>query len=196
MNVITISDTDWYEVPKHPVEDIDLVFCLGDIADSWIINRVKALNPTYGAYAVRGNHDPKSPAPPPVHDLCFRSITITPKHSTPITIAGIPGSWKYKGSGHWLYEQEEIEELVQTLPKATILLSHNSPAGLGHERQELPDSFSPHQGFHAITSYINRQHPLFVFHGHQHLQKKSTHAQSLIIGCYGEEYHSIIIHPS
>jgi len=85
---------------------------------------------------------------------------------------------------------------IETLPPCDILLSHNCPADIGHERpgesaKEYPEGV--HQGFTAINAYIAREKPKLIFHGHQHIKKTTKLEETTVIGCYGETLHKITL---
>lgn len=193
LNIVTLCDKDYLPEKEEYPEGIDIIFCLGDLTDKWLKDRMEQINPRYGTFGIRGNHDWEYPFPDGIVDLNFKSHTFEIEGES-LTLAGVPGSWRYKPYGHWLFSQMEMDDRVPCLPRADILLSHNSPANIGHERQgeslqENPDG--PHQGFSALNAYVVTHQPRFLFHGHQHLRKRSQLQETSIIGCYGEDTHSI-----
>jgi len=191
LNIVTLCD----EIPDEKVqyaEPIDLIFCLGDIEDYWLSQRITELKPAFGVLGIKGNHDSAGSLIHSRADISFQQQTIDLRGKS-LTFFGIPGSWKYKPFGHWLYTQEEMQEKLTSIPRVDFVLSHNSPANIGHERrgETMPDGV--HQGFQALTDYIASHQPKFLFHGHQHARKISHIVGTTVVGCFGEELHSISI---
>lgn len=86
------------------------------------------------------------------------------------TVVGIDGSNKYKISNNPMHYQEEILDLVETLPKADILISHTGPANIITSLND--DDISSH-GFKGINKFISLKKPKYHFFGHYH--KYSDH---------------------
>ena len=193
LQIITLCDVEGC-VPKEEYETpIDLVFCLGDMDDIWVKNRVKRIAPRFGAFGVRGNHDIDYPFPDSITDLNFLTEDVTVDGRS-IRLAGVPGSWKYKPRGNWLYSQEEMTEKLSVLAAADIVLSHNCPANIGHEKKGeslADDPDGTHQGFAALNDYIAAKKPSYIFHGHQHFEKESSVQGTAVVGCYGEQLHVV-----
>jgi len=197
LQIVTLCDVE-LRVPENVYDvPIDFVFCLGDLDDIWMANRVEQLNPRYGAYGVRGNHDVEYPFPQSIRDLNFKSEEVV-VGGRKIRLAGVPGSWRYKPYGYWLYYQDEMDEILAEMPAADIVLSHNCPVGIGHEQPGeslAEDNQGTHQGFTALNDYIARCQPAFLFHGHQHFRKTTAVQTTVVAGCYGEAKHEIIWNP-
>ena len=192
LRVVTLCDVD-HRISDITASPVDFVFCLGDLEDVWMANRVEALNPRYGAYGIRGNHDVNAPFPSNIEDLNFMNKAVV-VDGRRVRLAGVPGSWRYKPYGTWLFYQDEISEMTDAMEAADILISHNCPANIGHERpceSLAEDTFSVHQGFLGINDYISAKKPQFLFHGHQHLHKTTQIQETVVIGCYGETLHEI-----
>ena len=195
LNVVTICDS-WSDLKKCSYElPVDFVFCLGDLADSWLRERVAKIAPRYGAYGIRGNHDDVKPFPSCVRDLNFKieDVAVGPRV---LRLSGVPGSWQYKPFGHWLYYQDEMSECIQDLPHVDILLAHNCPTGIGHERrgESLSENRqSVHQGFISLNDYVAAKLPAFLFHGHQHVRKTSRLEKTTVVGCFGEDFYNITV---
>jgi Icc-related predicted phosphoesterase len=45
-----------------------------------------------------------------------------------------------------------------------------------------------HAGFVALANYINKYHPLFLLHGHQHLKQETLVGTTRVIGTYGFQW--------
>ena len=173
VRMAVIADEDSLILPADPIT-ADILLSLGDIhpvtmeraADFFMPERV---------FAVRGNHD--SPcAKWPRWVECLHGRTV---EAFGLCFGGIDGCWRYKKTGSFLYTQEEARAVMQTLPPVDVLISHNSPASY-HERDD-----GPHQGFEAITEYIDRYTPTLVLHGHQHINAQTRRGTTLIAGVWG-----------
>lgn len=155
-------------------EPADLVISLGDIADMVILEAAKKAH-CPRILAVKGNHDGGGLFQPPIVDLHLSVQTVEG-----IRFGGFNGSWRYKPRGHYLYEQDEVEELLAGFPPVDIFVTHNSPRSI-HERDE-----EVHVGFEAFNRYIERCHPRFLFHGHQHVDQETLVGHTQVIGVFGQ----------
>lgn len=173
MTILLLADDDGVrlDLPEQPA---DLVISLGDIADSVILEAAKKAH-CPRIVAVKGNHDSGAPFPTPIIDLHL-SVQIVDG----ARFGGFRGSWRYKPMGHYLYEQDEVEELLAGFPPVDIFVTHNSPRHI-HERDT-----EVHVGFEAFNRYIERCQPRFLFHGHQHVNQETSVGRTRIIGVYGQ----------
>lgn len=172
LRIVAVSDDDNISaLPKNFYADI--LLSLGDIS-SKTVEKVADICMPERVFAVRGNHDsPFSEWPFWMEDLHGRV-----EYANGFAFAGMGGCWRYKQSGAFLFSQEEARGVLHGLPAADILISHNSPASY-HERDH-----DVHQGFQAITEYIDRHTPRLVIHGHQHMNMVSQRNSTVIVGCY------------
>ena len=155
-----IADEDSLILPAEPIT-ADILLSLGDIHPSTVERAADFFMPER-VFAVRGNHDsPYTPLPRWVDCLHGRTA-----EAFGLRFGGLDGCWRYKNTGSFLFTQEEARSVMQNLPPVDVLISHNSPASY-HERDS-----GPHQGFEAITEYIDRHAPGLVLHGHQHINLK------------------------
>lgn len=69
--------------------------------------------------------------------------------------------------------------MLAAFPPVDIFLSHNSPRGI-HDRED-----EVHYGFEGLTTYISKENPAFVIHGHQHVNKETQVGDTQVIGVYG-----------
>ncbi len=172
MRILAISDIDEFQW-QGGTGQADLVVSCGDIIDQVILEGAEAHN-CNSIFAVKGNHDSNAPFPSPIVDLHLE----THVHGN-FTLGGLNGSWKYKPRGHFIYEQEEVEQFLQSFPPVDVFISHNSPRGIHDRNDEV------HHGFGALTSYIERTNPILVLHGHQHVDKETQIGETTVIGVYG-----------
>jgi len=124
--------------------------------------------------AVKGNHDSAAPFPPAITDLHLHVVTLPED----LRIGGFNGCWRYKPRGHFLYDQDEAAMLIRQLPPVDILVTHNSPRGV-HEADD-----HVHQGFVALSDYIQQHSPGLLIHGHQHTNRETMVGGTRIVGVY------------
>ena len=122
-----------------------------------------------------GNHDFDAPFQPFV-----TSLHLTIESYLGMTFGGFNGSWRYKPRGPHLYDQAEVVRLLRSFPRVDVFVAHNSPKGF-HERDD-----DVHQGFDGFLDYIERTHPRYFIHGHQHLNLTTRIGGTTLIGVYGE----------
>ena len=172
LSMLVIADDDAIEVPSKSFQ-VDILVSLGDIHVQ-TVERIADFCMPERVFAVRGNHDVSSLQWPIwMEDLHGRT-----EHAHGFKFAGMGGCWRYKNSGAFLFSQDEARSVLKGMPAVDVLISHNSPASY-HERDD-----DVHQGFQAITEYIDRCTPRFVLHGHQHVNNISKRNSTIIIGCY------------
>jgi predicted phosphodiesterase len=154
----------------------DVLISCGDVSDTFIM-RVAEMTLCRTIFAVKGNHDEGSDFTPPIKDLHlhvheFRGLRF----------GGFNGAWKYKPRGHFLYEQSEVEMMLNSFPPVDIFIAHNSPR-LVHEWDDRA-----HIGFKAFNTYIERTKPQVFIHGHQHVNAESLFDETRIIGVFGQRW--------
>ena len=174
MNILILADIDdlrW----TAGTGKVDLVLALGDTVDCLILEAAAAYQ-CNRIYAVKGNHDPATPFPKPIVDLDIQTVEFGG-----LTFGGLSGSWKYKPAGHFLYEQEEVDDLLAGFPKVDVFISHNSPLSI-HDK---PDGI--HTGFSALLAYVQRQQPHLLIHGHQHRNIETMVGRTRVLGVYGHQ---------
>lgn len=95
-----------------------------------------------------------------------------------IKIAGFCGSYKYKCADFPSFTQEESEEILGSMEKADILISHEGPFN-------LYGSDLSHCGFKGITEYICKYNIPLNIHGHYHKNTVSKLNNAVILGLHG-----------
>ncbi len=174
MRILALGDIDdlhW----KHSSGQADVLLSCGDVSDQVILEAAEA-HGCQAIFAVKGNHDSNAPFEEPIVDLHLQT-----KEQGGFEFGGLNGSWKYKPRGHFLYDQWQVEGFLSTLPAVDILLSHNSARGIHDQEDEV------HCGFDGLNSYIRRANPKVVVHGHQHVDRETTVAETRVIGVYGHK---------
>lgn len=135
-------------------ETFDQCWLLGDMSSD-VLKLVQGLNcPVVG---VCGNHDTPN---------LFDKYPFINLHGTEYTVngihmVGIHGSAKYKNSDTCMLTQQESIAIAKALPKAQVLLAHDSPFG-------MHDSAPNKVGLRGITKYLKQCKPLLYVYGHHH----------------------------
>jgi len=173
MNLLVLADDDGvrHDLTAQPA---DLVISLGDVADLVILEAAK-LARCHHVFAVKGNHDGGGPFPPPIINLHLAVQTVDG-----VRFGGFNGSWRYKPRGHYLYDQEEVEDLMAAFPTVDVFVAHNSPQNI-HERDT-----EVHVGFEAFNRYIERAQPRLFLHGHQHVNQDTLVGRTQVMGVFGQ----------
>lgn len=172
MRIVAIADDEARALEGLP-GSADLVISLGDIPDATILEVAAELSAPR-IFAVKGSRDTDAAFPDGIIDLHRRAVKFGRW-----TFGGFGGCWKYKPDGHHLYEQEEVELMLEGFPTIDVFVAHNSPAGL-HERDE-----EAHRGFTAFNTLIETAKPYIFLHGHQHVQKNTRVDGTEVIGVHG-----------
>jgi Icc-related predicted phosphoesterase len=154
----------------------DLLISCGDLSDPFIL-RVAEMTLCRQIFAVKGNHDASAAFRSPIKDLHLQV-----QEFKGLTFGGFNGSWKYKPRGDYLYEQEEVAEMLESFPPVDVFIAHNSPR-LVHEWDDRA-----HIGFQAFNEYIERTKPQVFIHGHQHVNAESVFDATRIIGVFGQRW--------
>jgi Icc-related predicted phosphoesterase len=172
MTLFIIADDD-SAINLLPEVKADVLISCGDLGDVSIAHAAARCG-CQQILVVKGNHDSAAPFPAPVVDLHLQTFTFQG-----ITFGGFGGSWKYKPRGHHLFEQSEVDSLMQSFPKVDVFVAHNSPAQV-HDKDDFV-----HAGFTAFNSYIAKHQPKLFLHGHQHVEKETMMGATRVIGSYG-----------
>jgi predicted phosphodiesterase len=151
-------------------QTFDQCWLLGDMSSD-VLKLVQGLKcPVIG---VCGNHD--------TPDI-FEKYSFTNVHGTECTvngihIVGIQGASKYKNSDTCMLTQQESLAIAKALPKAQVLLAHDSPFGM--HSSELHKV-----GLKGITEYLKRNKPALYLYGHHHDRKEYTFKKTKCILVY------------
>lgn len=165
IKILVIADThqtlktEELETLKELTYDICLL--LGDI--QWQeLQMIKKYVDTSRLYGIIGNHD----------DLdMLEKLGINNIHNKLINVNGVNligwgGSYRYKRSIDLAFSDEESIEFAKTMPKADILISHDSPKFLHSTSDEA------HGGLEGITYYLEQNKVPLNIHGHHHVNTK------------------------
>jgi Icc-related predicted phosphoesterase len=172
MNLLLLADDEACE-RQIGGEPADVVLACGDVSDAVIV-RIAARAGAAHVLAVKGNHDSSGSFAGPIVDMHLREHALDG-----IRFGGFAGSWRYKPRGNYLFDQEEVTELMAAFPPVDVFIAHNSPRGI-HDRDD-----EVHFGFDAFVSYIERTKPKLFIHGHQHVNRETLVGDTKIIGIYG-----------
>lgn len=169
-----IYHRDWTTFLEIDQTRFDFVLLLGDI-DQMYLEVIAKKFAGKRKFGVLGNHDYPG-------DLEYYGIENS--HGKLIQVeelsfAGIEGSVKYKKEFAPMFTQEEAMGLCKHLPKANILVSHNSPKGI-HDKPDLA-----HEGFYGLLEYIHAYQPKYALHGHQHGLKRTQIGNTQVVCIFG-----------
>jgi Icc-related predicted phosphoesterase len=172
MNLLIIADDESLG-PGIPDCNVDALVSCGDLPDSLIFEVARKCH-CREILAVKGNHDSSAPFPAPIRDLHLNTFQFCG-----LRFGGFCGSWKYKPSGNYLFEDSEVEQYLAGFPAVDIFVTHNSPR-LVHDQDD-----DVHMGFTAFNQYVQRAKPKLMLHGHQHQNIESLISGTRVIGTYG-----------
>ncbi len=156
------------------ISTLEYDFCvlLGDIPWS-ALQQIKELV-TKPIFAVGGNHDTRE---------MYKQIGIPYLNGKCAEvngwrIAGVEGSSRYKNTKELvMLTQEESLAIAEQLPKADILISHDSCFS---KYGTAPNKC----GLKGIDLYIERNKPILHLHGHHHIYDKYMIGETLCLCCY------------
>ncbi len=170
----------------------DLIIILGDLYYQNLESFFAVYDAMYPTSSVKilgvlGNHDDKD-----LFSFFPRIINMDGKEEdfiikgTKISIAGLAGSIRYKYSDHYvLRTHKESEEILDPLPKADLLITHDKPCFEKPEGSEYDYLCTDaHAGLYGIGKYIMEKKPQLVLHGHTHKPSKNRYEDSYIRCCY------------
>ena len=158
LTMLCICDLHSYDVEEiNKIKDMEYDVCvlLGDIP-STALRTIKKLN-TRPLFGVCGNHDDWQT----LNNVGIRDIHCKAISVKGYTIAGFGGSHRYKNGDYALMTQKESVELSKLIPKADILISHDSP-------YKFFGTDTAHQGLKGISQYISKNKPKLNLCGHYH----------------------------
>jgi Icc-related predicted phosphoesterase len=159
MKILAIADRPPRKKVKEIIKenpDIEIIFLLGDLTifDLEGLQDITHI-PKIGIY---GNH---------CSGNYFEKFGIINLHLTTfeykgIIFGGFEGSVRYKNDPYAkMYTQEEAFSLMDGFPYVDVMLTHCPPYGVNDEPEELA-----HQGFKALSLYLDEKMPKYLFHGH------------------------------
>ncbi len=189
MKILCLADVEnkglWDFYQKDRVRDVDLIISCGDLDPVFLEFLVSMTN--VPLLYVHGNHDDKYDRKPPLGCTCIEDNIYDFKG---LRIMGLGGSMKY-GHKKNMYTEKEMEKRVKKLHKKAVLMggidilvTHAPAAGYG----DLEDL--PHKGFECFNGLLQEFKPLYMLHGHVHMNygkvtRESDHPSGThIINCY------------
>ncbi|PLS19381.1 Ser/Thr protein phosphatase [Bacillus sp. M6-12] len=164
----------WREFLNIDHNRFDAVLLLGDI-DIMFLKSIKENFSDKPIAGVLGNHDYPG-------DLEYYEIPNLHGKTAKIgdcRLLGVEGCVRYKRGEAPIHEQEEIKELLRNSPAVNMVLSHNSPKGI-HDKAGIA-----HEGYEGLIEYMDNHSPLFILHGHQHINKRTKYKNTTVLGLYG-----------
>jgi len=174
--IADINDVRW----RGGTGEADILISCGDVTDAIILEAAWAFGCSK-IFAVKGNHDSAKCFPEPIMDLHLDVVD----HGG-VRFGGLQGCWRYKPKGHFLYDQKDVEQMLDGFPAVDVFVSHNSPKGV-HDRED-----EVHVGFEALGDYVARAKPRLLIHGHQHVDRETKLIETTVIGVSGSK--TVTIH--
>ncbi len=172
MKALVLCDHDLPTFKALPAGPIDVILGCGDIPDSALLQAQKR----YGVplHAVKGNHDADGRFPHPIVNLHLAVETFQG-----LTLGGHEGAPRYKPSGHFLYEEEQVAQPMAFFPRVDVFIAHSPTRGV-HDRDDVV-----HQGFEAFRAYILSKRPGVFIHGHVDLDRETRLGETRVIAAVG-----------
>ncbi len=181
VRILLVSDVEdpylWEHFDADRFRDIDLVIACGDLKAAFLEFLVTCIHAPL--LYVPGNHDSRYAVDPPegCEDIDGRLVVVKG-----LRILGFGGSHRYN-LGNYQYSQQEMDRRVARLRFQLfrsrgfdILVTHAPAEGLGDAKDPC------HQGFSAFRKLLDRYHPMYFFHGHQHLNYGSLQSATIRYG--------------
>ena len=164
----------WEKEELFRIRDLEFDVCvlLGDIPQV-AITEIVAIVKEKPILAVPGNHDTWE---------MFEGFSVVDLHRKTtevcrVSFAGFGGSVRYKKGPYAMHTEEECRELIEGLPKADILISHDCMHGLfGKE--------GSHAGLKGISEYILKNKVRLNICGHHHQMCVKTEKGSTTVCVY------------
>lgn len=163
MRILLVADTadDWPDNIARVAGAADLVLSLGDLPAHHLA-RLTAGSDT-PAYGVSGTHDrPEDLSSAGFADLAAGGIAAW-NDLGPMTVLGVSGSVaSTRDRAHRQWTQEQYAEVLADMPPADWVVTHCPPQGC------IDHDDPAHIGIDALTEYVVRHRPQYLFHGHTH----------------------------
>lgn len=158
LTMLCIADLHSYddkEIKAIQNMEYDVCFLLGDIPQK-ALSAIKK-NVSKPLFGVCGNHDEwNSLTSEGIKDINCKTISIAG-----YTVAGFGGSNRYKNGDYPMWTQKESVEITKMIPKADILITHDSP-------YKFFGNDEAHKGLKGISKYISNNKPKLNLCGHYH----------------------------
>lgn len=171
-----ISHQSWKRFIEQGLpSDVECVVTLGDIDRFYLKSLRENIPFSIPLIGVYGNHDLYGT----LEILGIRNIHAETIRLNNYVFGGLEGSLRYKDGDNPMYTQHEAFLEFYGMPHCDILISHNSPMGI-HDKDR-----TTHEGFRALSVYIEKYQPKYAFHGHQHINKETMIGRTKVVGVYG-----------
>ena len=175
MTILVIAD-DETPLPKLPDVHADVLISCGDMPDGMI------LSPRNDAAA--STFWPQSGTTTAAELLRRRSSICTRRPTgTRGVIRRIRRLVVLQTVARW--SRWEVDDALAEFPRVDVFVAHNSPR-LVHDRDD-----DVHIGFAAFNTYLDRTHPRWLLHGHQHVNTETMVGATRVIGTYGFRFLAI-----
>lgn len=189
MKILAVGDKEssylWDHFDRERFKDVNLVISTGDLASEYLDFLVSMLN--VPLLYVPGNHDESylENAPGGCDNIDGKMYNFRG-----VRIVGFGGSPRYK-EGPFQYTEREMKlKTLKMRPRLwkndgfDILVTHSPAYLLGDGKDDC------HTGFSAFNDLLERYHPRYFLHGHQHLSyggqnRIIEHNGTTIINCEG-----------
>ena len=168
MKILAVSDQEclalWdYYVPGR-LKEYDLILSCGDLKAEYLSFLVTMAH--CPVLYVHGNHDDSYEKTPPEGCDCIDDRLVV---YNGVRILGLGGSRRYRPGEHQ-YTEAQMRRRIRRLRfklwrsgGVDIVVTHAPPDGLGDDKDPA------HRGFIALRELIDRYQPLYLVHGHVHL---------------------------
>lgn len=181
VKILAVSDVEdpyiWEHFDPDRYHDIDLVISCGDLKPEYLRFLVTMIHAPL--LYVPGNHDGRFDRDPPegCEDIDGRLVVVKG-----LRIVGFGGCNRYNTGPHQ-YTEKEMAQRVRKLRWTflwnrgfDILVAHAPALALGDGKDAC------HTGFAVFRRLIERYHPRYFLHGHQHLNYRPNTKAELALG--------------
>ena len=185
MKILIVADHesrkiwDFYEAGM--LNKYDLILSAGDLHPNYL-SFLATMCRTEVLY-IHGNHDDCYKGTPPEGCICIDGHVVNYRG---LRIFGLGGSMRYK-DGVNMYTPKEMKHRIGKARRELyqnggfdILLAHAPAAGL-NDSSDLP-----HRGFSEFLELIDKYHPRYFIHGHNHKEYSSGFKRE-------DDYHGTIV---
>ena len=169
MKILAISDEEcpalWDYYTPGKLDDYNLIISCGDLKASYLSFIVTMAHAP--VLYVHGNHDTSYDRFPPEGCDCIEDKIVICKG---LRILGLGGCPKYHPGEHQ-YTEKQMRKRIRKLrfqlwrhKGVDIVVTHAPPKGVGDG-----DDYA-HRGFECLLELIDKYHPKYLLHGHNHLR--------------------------
>ena len=170
MKILALADHAepklWEHLDRRRLEGIDLIISCGDLPPSYL-SFLTCFTHAPVLY-VHGNHDARYEKDPPEGCVCIDGEVYVHEG---VRIVGLGGSMRYRPNAPHQYTEREMARRLWRLRLALfcrrgvdILVTHSPAEGIGD------DTDLAHRGFKTFLRFMDRYHPRYMLHGHEHIE--------------------------